>query len=222
MSTDKRISKNQADAGKFRPCRYCGQRILKIAIRCHHCGTALTLLAKLERISTATVLGATIATIIGAGFTVMSALDVKSDKAATEQIKKNLEQIRSEASHTHVRSLHQNMNNAANEWRRCKALQQPDCNLLSAKFISDAHNAIDALKHAQPMLNEDHKKFLQQIMCVGLRITHDDGKARGLYDSATDHRDASAVDEVEDFIRGCPAYVLQRQSAHPVISDIRN
>lgn len=149
-------------------------------------------------------------------------LSYKSQKLSSQvfeeikEIKYKIEETNSDLKYSYVFTLYQNMEKSAGDWRRCKFLQQPDCDVLSLMFLYDAENAINAFSQFKTEIDAKNLSKIQQFMCVGLSITTTDGQNRGLFNSIKDHKEANIKDHIDDFIRNCPKYILEKESVFKI------
>lgn len=149
-------------------------------------------------------------------------LSYKSQKLSNQvfeeikEIKAKIEKTNSDLKYSYIFTLYQNMEKSAGDWRRCKFLQQPDCDVLSIMFLYDAENALNAFSQLNTEMDAKKLSEIQQFMCVGLSITMTDGQNRGLFNSIKDHKEANIKDHIDDFIRNCPKYILEKESVFKI------
>jgi len=195
-------------------CPHCSKKIQKGIMKCPHCSVPFTFLGKLERISIPIKIIIAISSIVMCIIAAYSAWIATQERKAIKKTKAEIEKLYSEVNYTFVFNRYQQMENRAAAWRRCKALKQPDCGLLSLGFIVEATNAVNSFNYRKVKMKDSEFKAIQQLMCSGLSLSHSDGKDRGLYEYMQDHRDASMVDVIVDFIKKCPRYIIERLPTH--------
>ena len=193
----------------MKSCPYCGKNIKRSAVKCQYCQTDLTTIGLLGRFSNATLVISTIAVVLSALVSIYSAITTTNEGEEISSIRDHIDKVNSEVSYQYVFIQYNKMEDNAANWRRCKFLNQPDCELLSLFFITSATNTIHAFTENNKKMKEDNLKSIQELICVGLHITISDGENRGLFASIQDHIEANMKDEIINFMDNCPIYNLK-------------
>lgn len=203
------------------PCPHCRKIIKKDASKCHYCGSTLDRFGVLERpfIPNIASIILTVATCLSAIFAFLSydsAQVSRQERNEIEEIKAQINKANSDLNYYYLFNLYQKMEASAEDWRRCKFLQQSDCDLLSLGFLYDAENTLNAFFERKIKMDEKALSAIQQFMCVGLSVTLNDGQTRGLFDSIKDHKEANVKEHITDFLKNCPKYIIEKEPVFKV------